>query len=584
MIAYYKHTYGGDFLLNGSDYTGPLTVIDSIAYTGSVFTTNSRQLSNTGTFLSNCLLKKLNFKYTADPIVERDIESVSVYPRTILTLDTLVDTFDVLNENNLKLYCAGVRVDNNFLNPLYRSPDNLSFTNCITSFNNVNFRPVKLPLSRLPVIYSLQATDANFGKIFTPTNLKSSILLTDNLSGFRYFNNSGLATGLVNSVSAILFKDGYPENSSFTHNFLYYNKYINSIYQTNENTSYSIFDIDYTSPIPRTILRDTISTSLLNIPISPFTSAYGRNFRSVIVQTGDDVIIEVYGVTNTDKVLDLTRESLGFDEFIRICQRFEDDILIVYGKRSGVTIIASFDIEALINGDFTPSSYSESEISIPTTIECVDFDSDIIVLKTYNSNNYLDKVELASISAPKLPLAQFSSNFNSTVKVNDLINTMTSDLSADQTVLGTFFKNYDSYFIDMQYSTGDVINTAIIAQDSLTVDTKTVYYYLLPAELKQNYDNSAPAIRNSSIGLTINSVLRTIIQDTLLIYYNFTERFRYSSSTKLPQDTIANILKTFNLDNLLLFSNESVNIGSLNRVINSIITIQRALAREIDNN
>ena len=584
MIAYYKHTYGGDFLLNGSDYTGPLTVIDSIAYTGSVFTTNSRQLSNTGTFLSNCLLKKLNFKYTADPIVERDIESVSVYPRTILTLDTLVDTFDVLNENNLKLYCAGVRVDNNFLNPLYRSPDNLSFTNCITSFNNVNFRPVKLPLSRLPVIYSLQATDANFGKIFTPTNLKSSILLTDNLSGFRYFNNSGLATGLVNSVSAILFKDGYPENSSFTHNFLYYNKYINSIYQTNENTSYSIFDIDYTSPIPRTVLRDTISTSLLNIPISPFTSAYGRNFRSVIVQTGDDVIIEVYGVTNTDKVLDLTRESLGFDEFIRICQRFEDDILIVYGKRSGVTIIASFDIEALINGDFTPSSYSESEISIPTTIECVDFDSDIIVLKTYNSNNYLDKVELASISAPKLPLAQFSSNFNSTVKVNDLINTMTSDLSADQTVLGTFFKNYDSYFIDMQYSTGDVINTAIIAQDSLTVDTKTVYYYLLPAELKQNYDNSAPAIRNSSIGLTINSILRTIIQDTLLIYYNFTERFRYSSSTRLPQDTIANILKTFNLDNLLLFSNESVNIGSLNRVINSIITIQRALAREIDNN
>ena len=584
MIAYYKHTNGGDFTLNGSDYRGPLNVIDSVAYTGSTFTTNSKQLSSTGTFISNCLLKKLNFKYTAEPIVASDIESVSVYPRTILTLNALIDVFDVLNTNNLKLYCAGVRFDNNFLNPLYRSPDNLSYTSCITSFANTTFRPVKLPLSRLPVTYTTQATDVNFDNIFTPTYLKSSILLTDNLSGFKYFNNTGLATGLVNSVSAILFKDGYPVNSSFAHNYLYYDKYSNTIYQTNENGNYSIFDIDYTSPIPRAILRDTIDTSPLEIPISLYTSAYGRNFRSVIVQTGDDIVIEVYGVTNTDKILSLTRESLGFDEFERICQRFEDDILIVYGKRSGVTIVASFDIEALINNDFTPLSYSESELTTPTIIECTDFDSDVIVLKTYNANNYLDKVELVSISAPKLPLTRFSSNFNSTVRVNDIVNTLTSDLSADQTVLGTFFKNYDSYFVDMQYSTGNSINTAIIARDSFTLDNKTVYYYLLPADLKQNYTNQVPIIRNSSIGLTINSILRTIIQDTLLVYYNFTERFRYSSESKIPQDTISNILKTFNLDNLLLFSNESINIGSLNRVINSIVTIQQAIAREIDNN
>ena len=582
MIAYYKHTSGGDFTLNGTDYAGPLTVIDSIAYTGSVFTTNSRQLSSTGTFLSNCLLNKLNFKYTANPDVEKDINSVSVYPRTILTLDTLTDIFDILNENNLKLYCAGVRIDNNFLNPLYRSSDNLSFTNCITSFGNTTFRPVKLPLSRLPVTYSIQATDANFDRVFTPTNLKNAVLQTDNLSSFRYFNNSGLATGLVNSVSAIAFKDGYPKNSSFTHNYLYYNKYINSIYQTNEDGSYSIFDIDYASAIPRTILRDTVSISL-NTLISPYASVYGRNFRSALVQTGNDNIIEVYNVTNTDKVLTLTRQALGFDVFQHICQRFEDDILIIYGTSGSNSVIASFDIESLISDDFTPLVYSETEISSPTIIECVDFDSDIIVLKTYNTNNYLEKVELASISAPKVLLAQFRSDFSSVVKVNDFINTMTSDLSADLTVLGTFFKNYDSYFIDMQYSTGTVINTAIITGDSLTVDTKDVYYYLLPAELKQNYDAQLPAIRNSSIGLTINSIARTIIQDALLIYYNFTERFRYANNS-LPQDIIANTLKTFNLDNLLLFSNESINIGSLNRVINSIITIQQAIAREIDNN
>ena len=583
MISYFKYTPGSEFTLNGAAYAGPVTVINSEAYTGAVFNSNSKLLSSTDTFLSNCILKQLNFKYTAEPTVINDIEPVSVYPRTILTLDEILRVFDVLNTNNLTLFAAGVRFDNNFLNPLYRSNDNLSFTNCITAFSNTNFRPVKLPLSKLPVTYTLQATDDNFNNLFKPTSSKSSILLTDNLSSFKYFNNTGLATGYVNSISALEFKNGYPITNSFSHKHLFYNKYANTIYQTNEN-SYSIFDIDYSSPIPRTILKDTVSISVLNIPISLYTAAYGRNFRTIIVQTENDIVIEVFGITNAERVLSLTRESLGFDVFSNICQRFEDDILVVYGFREDQPVIASFDIEKLINDDYTPLSYAETTLSTPTYIECADFDSDILVLKTYNSNNYLEKVELASISSPRLPIARFNKTFTAVVKVDDIVNTMTTDLSTDLTVLGTFFSNYDSYFVDMQYSTGSSINTAIITRDSFTVDTKTAYTYLLPPDLKQNYENTVPSIRYSSIGLTINSILRTIIQDTLSIYYNFTERFRYNAESGLPQDTIANILRSFNLDNLLLFSNESINIGSLNRVINSVITIQQALAREIDNN
>jgi hypothetical protein len=587
VIAYFKYTSGDDFTLNGVPYTGPVTVINSQAYTGSIFNSNSRALSSTGTFLANCILNKLDFKYTAEPAVEKDIKSVSVYPRTILTLDELTGVFDILNGNNLTLYTAGVRFDNNFLNPLYRSYDNLSFTNCITSFSNIDFRPVKLPLSKLPITFTLQATDSNFTNLFNPAYQKNTVLLTDNLSGFRYFNSEGLATGKVNSISALDYRDGYQINSTFSHNYLYYNKYANTIYQTNSNT-YSIFDTDYASPVPRVILRDTISLSLLNTPLSLYAAAYGRNFRSVIVQTGSDRIIEVYGVTNSEKVLNLTRESLGLDTFTSICQRFEDDILIVYGSREDQPVIASFDIENLINNDFTPISYSETTLDIPTYMECVDFDSDVLALKTYNSNNYLEKVELVSISSPRLPLTRFNKTFSSIVRVNDIVNTMTTDLSADSTVLGTvlgtFFSNYDSYFVDMQYSTGSSINTAIVTRDSFTVDTKTAYTYLLPSNLKQNYSNTQTAIRHSSLGLTVNSILRSIIQDTLIIYYNFAERFRYSTSSGLPLDTIANTLRSFNLDNLLLFSNESINIGSLNRVINSIITIQSVIAREIDNN
>lgn len=580
MISYFKYTDGTDFTLNGSAYAGLINVVDSTVYTGSIFSSNSKKLSSTGTFIAKCFEEKLNFNYSASSSLQDQLQQVSVYPRTILTLETLKDTLDVLAKNNAIIFSSGVRFDNNFLNPLYRSPTGQSFTNCITSFTNTNLRPIQLPLNKLPARFSAQANTSGFSEVFSQTSKKSSILLTDGLSGFKYFNNGGVVTGTSNSISALSFSRGYDINADFTHNYLHYNRHTGLVYQTNEQ-NFSIFSIDYTAPIPRTFLQDIIDISSTNTYTSVYNVTYGRNFRCVLVETGSDIAIEFYRLSNSELITILSRKDLGFNTITNICQRFEDDLLIVIGTDfNGATVFATFDIEDIVNNNVKPIVYALDIVPFTATfIECVDFDSDIVVLKRYNNLNFLEAVEYRSISAPSTPLARYTSTFDTVVRVNDIVSTMSVDLSADITVLGTFYSNYDSYFIDIRHSTSNIINTSIVTDSSFAVDSKTTYTYLLPKNLKQNYTNELDLTRNSSIGLTINGAMRKIIQDTLLVYYNFCQKFKFDDN--VPSYTIANFLRSFNLDNLVLYSNESINIGTLNRIINAIIDIQNAIATEL---
>lgn len=594
MISYFKYTDGSDFTLNGSSYSGLINVIDSTVYTGSVFNSNSRELSSTNTFLAKCFEENLNFNFSSSTSLKDQIQQVSIYPRTILTLDTLKETLDVLSKNNAIIFAAGVRFDNKFLNPLYRSAANQSFTNCITSFTDTNLRPIKLPLSKLPVGFSGQSNIDGFSGVFAPTSRKSSILLTDGLSGFKYFNVrvpdigeriSGVVTGLSNSISALMFGTGYTVDAEFIHDYLHYNRHTGLLYQTNDQ-DFSIFSIDYSAPIPRVFLQDKINISSFNTYNSVYNVTYGRNFRCSLVNTGTDIALEFYRLNDTELITIQSRTDLGFKTITNICQRFEDDLLVVVGTDSNdLPTFATFDIEEIANGNNVPLSYFSDTTPINATFaECTDFDSDIIVFKKYNAQEFLEVVEYRSISAPSTPLAQYTPTFDTGLRVNDIVSTMSTDLSADSTVLGTFYNNYDSYFIDISHSTSNAINTAIVTDSSFTVDTKTTYIYLLPKDLKQNYTDELDLTRNSSIGLTLNGALHKIIQDTLLVYYNFCQQIKFDrvNSPFLPTYTIATFLQSFNLDNLLLYSNESVNIGTINRLINSIIDIQTAIASELE--
>ena len=45
MISYFKYTDGTAFTLNGAPYKGMVTVLNETAYTGPIYTSNSKVIS-----------------------------------------------------------------------------------------------------------------------------------------------------------------------------------------------------------------------------------------------------------------------------------------------------------------------------------------------------------------------------------------------------------------------------------------------------------------------------------------------------------------------------------------------------------
>ncbi len=347
MISYFKYTDGSDFTLNGSSYSGLINVIDSTVYTGSVFNSNSRELSSTNTFLAKCFEENLNFNFSSSTSLKDQIQQVSIYPRTILTLDTLKETLNVLSKNNAIIFAAGVRFDNKFLNPLYRSLSAQAYVNAVTSLKESILKPVKLPLYKYPVIYAEQRRIVGFNDVFTGTPKKSSLLLIDQLSGFKYFNSrarsvGGVAEGLVNSEKPLTFGAGFDITLDFTHTYLHYNRYTNLLYQTNA-ADFCVYDVSYSSPTPRVFLQDIIKTSNFDSNITGFKVSYGRHFRCGV--SDRDNTLEIYNISDSKMVSRIQFQKLNFTSVAHICQRFEDDLLIlVVEKGAGRNIFASYDI------------------------------------------------------------------------------------------------------------------------------------------------------------------------------------------------------------------------------------------------
>ena len=85
MIEYFKYTGGEAFTLSGAAYSGFINVIDGVAYSGKSFSSSSKLLSSTGTFLANCFLNKIEFDRTAAKVKVSNILTLpEISPRNII--------------------------------------------------------------------------------------------------------------------------------------------------------------------------------------------------------------------------------------------------------------------------------------------------------------------------------------------------------------------------------------------------------------------------------------------------------------------------------------------------------------------
>ena len=108
MIDYFKYTTGNLFTLSGAEYDGLFNITDGKAFTGKSYSTSSKLLSASQTFLTNCFLNSFEFDRTTSPVDSNLIEPPIISPRNIIDQNFIDRNLQILNINNLKIFAQNI--------------------------------------------------------------------------------------------------------------------------------------------------------------------------------------------------------------------------------------------------------------------------------------------------------------------------------------------------------------------------------------------------------------------------------------------------------------------------------------------
>jgi hypothetical protein len=562
MISYYKYTQGDAFTLDGNDYHGMVHVIDGVAFTGGAQTQQSKQLTSKNTFASEFILTQSNYNLPSfTNKLKQSITPVNVYPRATLNIETLTDIFDTLHKNNILLYSSGIRYDSNMFNLLYKNDTTLPSTFTLSAKGSTP-KSQRLPLNVTP----LSIIENEFIDEITQNHNKNGSLFISLLDEYKYYNNNSVCKSFAGSLSSVTFEEGLNSGSDFTHEHLFYNRYDNVIYQTN-NENFCLFSYDFRSPLNTVSLIDKIDLTPKGTPTNLYNASYSRNYRSVITTNQGVFNVEIYPTDTTERAKLLSPEDIGVDSILRISQRFEDDMLVVLCLKNREFVLCVYDVIDLITKDTKPTILNLTGLeNIPTWVELSDFDSDLVFLRGYTSSGFLSSFEARSLSNPTITNFKITQPDIYNIYTNTIINKIDTHINLASNIV---LRNTVPLILDIQFSSQDRFNSFLLSDHFILTDSVFPITSIIPTNLPSLYDGVR--IEDNSIGLGINSALRNIIQDTVTLYYTFTERFTnfVNTSTEIPDITI---------DDFFVYGNESINVSVLNRVIDKIYRLQSTIA------
>ena len=580
MITYFKYTQGSAFESEpGSEYKGMINVINNRAYTGARLNDDSQLLISKNTFISDVYLKQLHYNYNNKTNrIDKYIEKVKIYPRSILTEDLLTQTLDTLDENNLKLYSAGIRYNSNYFNKAHRLRSDLPVTHSLSAAGG-SLTPRRDVVNRL----LLSPERDNLGTVTYPNVVKSAIFTTEN-SKFKYSNLDDSITGSIDQLEYIKFGPGINSTASNkTYTNLYYNTHDKLMYHV--DVAESKFDIfRYYPNLPDNSMKlvNTVNLSNSNQPIiGPGKAAFGRNYRTCLTLDRGYFLLEVYDVNSSTLLRDFSlREIEDLDSIEFIAQRFEDDALAILGIKNGESYIITYDIPELLVGGSPKYIGTFNRDIDPTYIEFSPFDSDVLFIKEYNflrNTAWLNQIQLVSISEPRTPISTFSQKNIPYTGELFIINEL--DCSIDQCNEVILNNALNSFLLDIQFSVdGSNMDTILITNTGIQTDNYPLTTGVSPLNLDRVYTKYMQT--NSSIGLILNNILRTLITDLANLYTFYSEKFDVTELGEIfaISPTINNEI---NIADFSVYGNESINSRTINRVVNTINDLQLKLARKI---
>jgi hypothetical protein len=566
MISYFKYTDGTGFTLDGANYSGMVTVVNDAAYAGSVYTSRSKVLSSKETFIANAILNQIEFDYNFSSNLKSKITSIEVYPKSILDITSIANIIDTLTENNLKIFASGVGYDQNYGNPLFNDSNTNTFVYGISS----NGGPI---ISRKNIQTTLDLKQAGYIQTDKPVTDSSSIFTTLS-SSFKYFNKDVTVQGAINSPTAPTISQSLLEGLGGNRSNIFYDKYREVIYQTAPSTV-NIYTYDYDSPNNTILIKDELELSKLGVVEDLSKASYGKNYRAVVAKNQGQLALELYAVNSSEIIKSLTFEDVGIDNIKHLIQRFEDDALVLVGDIKGKLSMSIYDISKLATNTAPIYSQEIDTQNNPTVVRFSPFDSNIILFYYY-TNTELDFIEFRpiSVSGTVSPVTKMTSDQFTLPVESSAFSELTDVISTSTPTL------YDgtSFTYDVQFDVSDKVYSLALANNYIKTNNNTIFNTIVPLDTAVRYNSIE--VSDSSIGLVLNSAFKSIIYDTLILYYTFNTVKRIDSES-IYQQTSSNI-KNIDTSNLLLYSNESINVGALNRTIEEILTLQLDLAGKID--
>lgn len=576
MISYFKYTNGDVFTLDGQNYQGMFHVENGVAYTGRIQSIDTKILQASNTFAADVYLSTENFNRTISSVVE--IDPINIIPMGILNKTSRFDITVKLDDNNREIYKS------KFITPINEITNFTDAKFYGVSATPVDFRePDDLPLLR-DVYSQIDPFSYTDDMKFLDDIVDSHISIADDRSFLYYVNtktNSYVLSGSVVENNQLTIVSNTPFESNV---YTATNESTGILYQIGIDTNIiKLFDLAAFNHCGEFIRIDEIEVNLpdnlvftgdnkIKVGNNLFAVGAGESSNKtthiVLFDMGSSEVFNIIPLSDID-ITNLT----DFDI------RSEDDALIIVSSDrvvfidTALSIISNWGVlisEEIVDGNVGSTgivTFSTRDSNVFYLTSTNDFQLRYID-NPRNIASVVDMVESLKFLRDYLfdntheRFSKIQIKFNSNkLKSNypNIQNVVWSELDGAPLMIIHFIGRI--YFIPINLST----------------DIK----YRNDIALQKNY-TEGDICNNTYIGMSINMALRSILDDTINIYNNYSKIATSNNGIVFDSATLRSDLDSLEDVDFNIHENESVNIVVLQRVIASLYDIQKSLVDDIN--
>lgn len=576
MSTFFKYTTGLAYTLSGENYTGFFNITNGIPYTDKKYTSLSKQLSSKDTFYSKCYNNLINFDRTSAYTIPISFDTL--FANSIIDSNNLNRILNTLHNNNLNIFAAVAGNYTDYFNLLSQQTNQTHFYSISSQEDSTSGKNV------------YTHSDLFSGIFENLDNVISGAVLVDNDDVFTYM--CGTPTGTIavsgsfsntNTLQPSNILDRFNLSPDTPHNFIV-DSNDNALYIVSP-TSFSIYDVSSWQECGSTILVDRVTTHQIGKQfVSPYNFAVGNNYRISSYTSSGNPEIVVHNKYTGEVSNIITYQTLSANSILAIDIRQEDDLICAITSSSGEYYInfvtPSLEITRVSIAPITDKFHYQS-IGSDYRVKFAPFDSNLVFL--YNKSG----IELRCISNPKYKVAEMyregalfldDYKFNNTeerfnkIKIKFGSNAYTSNyINILNLSIGL---SKDSYRMII-HNRGRIYASKISNTSELS-----------QLDIKSQYSSSNIA-SNSGFNIVFNTLLQSIISDTIRLYYSIgaiSKIQQFDTSTLTQANIGISDIGNINIDDMFIHENEDINTSTLYRIFLQIYNIQFAIASSLSTN